>query len=137
MQELFIEKLNDQKIKTIDDLLAIFRDPEISNYLILMLRFITSGEMKNNSFLYETFVYNELPIDVFCQMEVEQMDKEADQIQIMALLNYLEIGIRIIYLDANEKQKEAYEVILPESTKPEDIKATLLYRPGHYDILYK
>jgi hypothetical protein len=45
--------------------------------------------MKNNSFLYETFVYNELPIDVFCQIEVEQMDKEADQIQIMALLNYL------------------------------------------------
>jgi ubiquitin thioesterase protein OTUB1 len=102
-----------------------------------MLRFITSGEMKNNSFLYETFVYNELPIDVFCQMEVEQMDKEADQIQIMALLNYLEIGIKIIYLDANEKQKEAYEVILPECTKPEEIKATVLYRPGHYDILYK
>ena len=27
MQELFIEKINDQKIKNIDDLLAIFRDP--------------------------------------------------------------------------------------------------------------
>jgi ubiquitin thioesterase protein OTUB1 len=54
-----------------------------------MMRFITSGEMKNNSALYETFIDNELPIDVFCQMEVEQMDKEADQIQIMALLNYL------------------------------------------------
>lgn len=89
MQELFLEKLDDSKIKTIDDLLKVFRDPETSNYLILMLRFITSGEMKNNSFLYETFVYGELPIDVFCQIEVEQMDKEADQIQIMALLNYL------------------------------------------------
>ena len=40
-------------------------------------------------------------------------------------------------MDSNEKQQEAYEVILPESTKPEDIKATLLYRPGHYDVLYK
>lgn len=58
MQDLFLEKLDDSKIKTIDDLLALFRDPEVSNYLILMLRFITSGEMKNNSFLYETFVYN-------------------------------------------------------------------------------
>jgi hypothetical protein len=28
-------------------------------------------------------------------------------------------------------------VILPECTKPEEIKVTLLYRPGHYDILYK
>jgi len=46
------------------------------------------------------------------------MDKEADQIQIMALLNYLEVGIKILYLDANVKVKEAYPVILPESTKP-------------------
>lgn len=43
MQELFLEKLDDSKIKTIDDLLKVFRDPEVSNYLILMLRFITSG----------------------------------------------------------------------------------------------
>jgi hypothetical protein len=55
----------------------------------------------------------------------------------MALLNYLEIGIKIVYLDSNVKSQEAYNVILPESTKPEDIKATMLYRPGHYDVLYK
>jgi hypothetical protein len=35
----------------------------------------------------------------------------------MALLNYLEVGIRIIYLDSNVKSKEAYNVILPENTK--------------------
>lgn len=64
------------------------------------------------------------------------MGKQADQIQIMALLNYFEVGIKILYLDANTKVKEAYPVVLPQSTKPEDIKATLLYRPGHYDILY-
>lgn len=64
------------------------------------------------------------------------MDKEADQIQIMALLNYLEVGIKIIYLDSNVKSKEAYTVVLPESAKPNEVKATLLYRPGHYDILY-
>jgi hypothetical protein len=27
-------------------------------------------------------------------------------------------------------------VILPESVQAKDVKATLLYRPGHYDILY-
>lgn len=54
----------------------------------------------------------------------------------MALLNYLEVGIKIIYLDSNVKSKEAYTVVLPESAKPEEVKATLLYRPGHYDILY-
>ena len=67
----------------------MFRDPEESNYLVLLLRFLTSGELRNNAILYETFIDNELPIETFCQLEVEPIDKEADQIQIMALLNYL------------------------------------------------
>ena len=54
----------------------------------------------------------------------------------MALLNYLEVAIKIIYLDSNVKSKEAYTVLLPENSTEKDIKATLLYRPGHYDILY-
>jgi hypothetical protein len=67
---MFIEKLDDYKIKNIDDVIAIFCDPNISNYLILMMRFITSGEMKNNPVLYETFIENEIPIEFFCQTEV-------------------------------------------------------------------
>lgn len=108
----------------------------MSNYIILVMRFLTSGELKNNAVLYETFIDNGLPIEFFCQTEVEPLDKEADQITIMALLNYLEVAIKIIYLDSNVSSKEAYTVILPESAKPEEITATLLYRPGHYDILY-
>ena len=136
MQALFLEKLEDPKMTMVGDVQAMFCDPTVSNYIVLMLRFITSGELKNNSILYETFIDNGLPIEFFCQTEVEPLDKEADQIQIMALLNYLDVAIKIIYLDSNVKSKEAYKVILPESAKPEEVKTTLLYRPGHYDILY-
>lgn len=94
----------------------MFRDPEDSNYLVMLLRFITSGEIRNNAILYETFMYDQMPADMFCQIEVEPIDKEADQIQIMALLNYLEVGIKIVYLDGS-KNKEPYKVILPESFK--------------------
>jgi hypothetical protein len=31
----------------------------------------------------------------------------------MALLNYLGVAIKIIYLDGNVKSKEAYTVVLP------------------------
>ena len=48
-----------------------------------------------------------MPVETFCQLEVEAMDKEADQMQIMAILNYLGVGIKIIYLDSNVKTKEA------------------------------
>lgn len=41
--DIFVEKLNDPKIKGIDDVIALMCDPELSNYLTLMLRFITAG----------------------------------------------------------------------------------------------
>ena len=94
----------------------MFRDPEDSNYLVLLLRFITSGEIKNNAILYETFIDNQIPVELFCQTEVEPIDKESDQISIMALLNYLQVAIKIVYLDSS-KNKEAYTVILPECAK--------------------
>ena len=67
----------------------MFNDDMVSNYLVLMLRFLTSGELKNKPESYEVFIENQIPIEMFCQLEVEPIDKEADQIQIMALLNYM------------------------------------------------
>ena len=54
----------------------------------------------------------------------------------MALVNYLEVPIRIIYLDGNPKKVEADVMQFPEDADQINIFATLLYRPGHYDILY-
>lgn len=109
---MFIEKLTNKVPKDREEVLKIFRDPEESNYLVLLLRFITSGQIRNNAILYETFIDNQIPVDMFCQIEVEPIDKEADQITIMALLNYLQIAIKIVYLDSS-KNKQAYTVILP------------------------
>lgn len=118
MLEMLLQKLDDPKIETIEEVVSIFCDAEISNYIILVMRFLTSGELKNNAILYETFIDNGLPIEFFCQTEVEPLDKEADQIQIMALLNYLDVAIKILYLDANVNSKEATTMLLPESAKP-------------------
>ena len=118
LQDMFIEKLDKKLPKNFEEVLSMFRDPEQSNYLVLMLRFITSGEIRNNAILYETFIDNQIPVEMFCQIEVEPIDKEADQITMMALLNYLQVAIKIVYLDSS-KNKEAYTVILPESAKQE------------------
>ena len=75
-------------------------------------------------------------IDHFCNSEIEPIDKEADQIQIIALINSLELTIKIVYLDANVQKKEPQILQIPEDSKQE-IFIELLYRPGHYDILYK
>lgn len=54
----------------------------------------------------------------------------------MALINYLNIPIRIYYLDANIKAVEPSVLTIPETANSEDIFINLVYRPGHYDILY-
>ena len=59
------------------------------------------------------------------------------KIQIIALLNYLNIPVKIIYLDNNTSKLEPQVMIIPEDRKESEIFITLLYRPGHYDILYK
>jgi len=52
-----------------------------SNYLVLYMRFLTSGYIKTNAFLYENFIDQGLSVAEFCQFEVEPIDKECDQVQ--------------------------------------------------------
>jgi hypothetical protein len=52
MLQLLVEKLDDYKITQIEHITDLFCDPSISNYLVLMMRFLTSGELKNNPTLY-------------------------------------------------------------------------------------
>ena len=55
----------------------------------------------------------------------------------MALINYLNIPIKIYYLDGNVNVQEATVFKIPEDTNDEEVFINLLYRPGHYDILYR
>jgi hypothetical protein len=52
MLQLLLEKLDDSSITKIDQIVDMFCDSSISNYIVLMMRFLTSGELKNNAVLY-------------------------------------------------------------------------------------
>ena len=109
---------------------ALFKDKEAGNYLIYFIRFCIAAYLKENSFLYE--VYVDMPFQNWITNEVEAIDHEADQIQIMACVNYFDIGVKIEYLnpDKNEVMK------FPEDKNENDIFINVLFTPGHYDILY-
>lgn len=70
---------------------------------------------------------------------MEPCGKEADQAQIMALAEALSVGIRIAYLDRSEVNST--EIINwvenGKDTSEEARPLTLLYRPGHYDVVTK
>ena len=73
------------------------------------------------------------------------MGEESDHIHITALSDALGVAIRVVYLDRSSCDSGGVTVnhhdFVPVGTneKQEEASApfiTLLYRPGHYDILY-
>lgn len=74
-------------------------------------------------------------MDAYCKAEVEPMNKECEQIQILALCEYLEIQVEISYLDGRFDITEGVRTVrIPEDGAHWVVH--LLYRPGHYDLLY-
>ena len=119
------------KHTTVRDYLdALFSDKEAGNYLIYFIRYCIAAYLKENSFLYE--VYVDMPFQNWITNEVEAIDHEAEQIQIMACVNYFDIGVKIEYLNPGKNEVMKF----PEDKPDKDIFITVLFTPGHYDILY-
>ena len=70
------------------------------------------------------------------------MGKECEEIQIIALTEALQVNVCIVYLDNKQRpdnepiQQHVFSGQLTSSESP-SWSIYLLYRPGHYDILYR
>ena len=87
----------------------------------------------------------------FCRREVEPMGVECDHVQIAALTEFLSIQVSIVYLENRVLPAESDTLFslaivkFPEplskrtdsSTPAPPLVISLLYRPGHYDVLYE
>eukprot|EP00879_Flechtneria_rotunda_P017663 GHRR01018515.1.p1 GENE.GHRR01018515.1~~GHRR01018515.1.p1 ORF type:complete len:217 (+),score=63.12 GHRR01018515.1:1460-2110(+) len=132
---------------TQQQLLDNFRDDTWSNTCVMLLRFITSAEIKRRVDHFEPFVLGQYEMDVatFCERSVDVMGEESDHIHAQALTDALQVPIRIMQLDSNRYGGSAEASVVdmkPEGLSQEEqtalgpAKVHLLYRPGHYDILY-
>ena len=61
------------------------------------------------------------------------MGKESDHIHIIALTSTLGVPVSVVYMDRGGDTSHCITHNFPEDSQP---IITLLYRPGHYDILY-
>jgi len=113
---------------TAEELEAYFQEQSLADYLIVYLRILTSAELRLKTEWYSNFI-EEKTLEEFCQLEVEPMYKESDHIHIIALTTVLARGVRVIYMDRGTGASHDF----PEDSTP---CINLLYRPGHYDILY-
>jgi ubiquitin thioesterase protein OTUB1 len=118
-------------VKKEDILTTHFADAAHSDYLIVFLRLLTSAELRNNAEFYQNFLTEGQTVQEFTQFEVEPMYKESDHIQIVALAAVFNIGVTVVYLDRGDGIQTH-----PFQEEAQGKRITMLYRPGHYDLIY-
>ena len=120
-----------------------------SDYCVWFLRVITAAYLKSDPSRFIHFLDDPSYIDVatYCSKEIEPMGKECSMVGVLALAEAFGINVHIEYMDgrpldgtsAGTKRLVKHSFGLTHDGDPSDstLSITLLYRPGHYDILYK
>ncbi|KAF9516724.1 hypothetical protein BS47DRAFT_1327253 [Hydnum rufescens UP504] len=138
-------------------LLAHFQDPVVSNSVVMFLRLITSAYIRLHPedfvpFLFDPINGEAMDLQTFCEREVEPTGKEADHPQILALSRSLQTSIDVAYVDggiAGSRDSSSsswvddvgrvnfvhFETDDADGQYGAQDPITLLFRPGHYDIL--
>lgn len=97
--ETFIEVMKKVDIEdekaALEELYKLFNEQCYSDYLVVYLRLITSGKLREESDFYQNFIDgNYADIADFCNKEVEAMYKESDHIHIIAICAALGASVR-------------------------------------------
>lgn len=147
---IFVEQLqsviqgNETSI-SLDTLVERCRDQYVSNYVVMFFRFVTSGEIRRRAEFFEPFIQgmSNMSVVQFCRSSVEPMGEESDHVHITALSDALGVPVRVVYLDQSGDINDKPVTVNNHDFIPEGMDTSvdpfviLLYRPGHYDILYR
>lgn len=120
-----------QRASDPDMLLVNFQSEEISNAIVMHLRFVASAYLRIHSAEYEPFLEVEMiSIDEFCAMHVEAFGRESDHLHIIALSKALEVPVQIVYLDGSADEEAAVHDFWPDENNKQGKPLKLIYRPG-------
>mmetsp|Transcript_8820 Transcript_8820/g.14676 ORF Transcript_8820/g.14676 Transcript_8820/m.14676 type:complete len:291 (+) Transcript_8820:70-942(+) len=147
--DVFTEFIVNIPSMTTDSLFDHFVNGGEADYYTWYMRLLTAGFLRLHEDRFFPFLMDGVDIDMasYCRREVEPMGKDSDQLHIIALTEYLNIPVSIEYLDGRDfnpvEGLSCIQFPQRDSVEPVDTAAvgcpfvvTLLYRPGHYDILY-
>ena len=111
--------------------------PLIKTSIVLFLRFLTSAELRTKGDSFVHFLPDGFAdITHYCSSEVETMGRESEEIHIVALATFLQVNVRVAHLDQSATESVNFHdyTFSPDTQEP---FITILYRPGHYDLIYK
>ncbi|KAH9599383.1 Peptidase C65 [Trypanosoma melophagium] len=120
-----------------------------SEYVLYFYRYAVSNYMRTHRDDFLPFVIglNYDSVEAFCRTEVDAVSSESDHMQLVAFAKCFHVRIVVEYLNGGEGEQTTEHVFsgVDNDNKsnnngndiaPETV-ITLLYRPGHYDLLYK
>ncbi|KAH6604443.1 hypothetical protein Trco_007889 [Trichoderma cornu-damae] len=126
-------------------LLRRFNDITIEANIIYYFRMLAATYLKANAAIYDPFVADLGGIASYCSQAIDIVNREIEHLGIVGLANLLlkpiDFVLEIAYLDRSPgSQVNRYR--FPEEANQQDTAALgptlyLLYRPDHYDILYR
>ncbi|XP_037469707.1 OVARIAN TUMOR DOMAIN-containing deubiquitinating enzyme 1-like [Triticum dicoccoides] len=121
---LFQESQNEQKFANI----------------LLYLRLVTAIEICTEVEQFKAYITDldqgKPDATKYCLEEVLPVEEDAQQVNLTALTNVLQVPLRVVNIDVSPIEEPNIHIIYesPDSSVP---TVTLLYRPGHYDIIYE
>ena len=123
-----------------------FNNREISDSIVYHLRLLASSWLKGNRASYQDFIPDGLGVEGYTKDWIEPVNQEIDHLGMTLLIDILlkPIGfaVEIVYLDRSEGSQANSHIFRQEDSNgapvnPGGPMIHLLYRPSHYDILYK
>ncbi len=150
-----IETFHEEMVDLLDAIVAEKKSPQTSfskihdrlneenatsDYCVWYLRVISSAYLKADPDRFIHFLDdpNCVDVDTYCAREIDPMGRECAMVGVLALAEAFFIRVQIEYMDGKELV-DGKLVMHSFGGEDEDsaLSITLLYRPGHYDILYK
>ncbi|EFW18547.1 hypothetical protein CIRG_00484 [Coccidioides immitis RMSCC 2394] len=108
-----------------------------STSIIQHFRLMTSAWMRLNRDRYQSFLSE--PLDNYCAKAIETVRTEIDEIGLQGLVDGViadsGFAVQIAYLDRSSGNEVNFHLLTPNQPSLATIR--LLYRPGHYDLLYQ
>ena len=137
--DILTEMLENLPSMSREALLDEFQEGGSGDHITWYMRALTAGYMKSHNDDFMPFIFAEgiyADIGTFCVKEVEPMGRECEQVQIMALTQYLGVEVHITYVSGREGEEPITHRMPEGNGEPAKFAVTQLYRPGHYDLLY-
>ncbi|KAF9426925.1 hypothetical protein BGZ76_002535 [Entomortierella beljakovae] len=135
--QVTLETLQNLVHFTPEALLSTFQNDEISNSIVMHFRLVASAFLKTHQEDYAPFLEFGQTMDEYCSMHVEAMGRESEEMMVIALTKATHVSIEVAYLSGDEGSDEVNFLPFLPDTAPYMPPIVLLYRPGHYDILYR